>query len=216
MKLIAAVIIFSISVSLQAAVLKSPDTTSGYIARLLLNEAPFPGERGWVSEADTKAAMLQILWVLESRRTHIPPGYRQRQLAATESQDIIDLITVGGEKGQCDGFYRDSAGNPKAVPRVHKRIDYLSGIAGKGKPGRFARLLSYGQGIADAYVSGGMAAVDRFAELHNVGSTPVTGRAYSWMTNKDIYSPGGNFVKIPDSSSGALGGNRFFTLKKLK
>jgi hypothetical protein len=195
--------------------LQPADTTSGYIARLLINEAPFPGERGWLSEADTKSAMLSILYVLHNRIHTIPSGYRQEQLAAIRTKDIIDVITVGGEKGQCDGFYKDSKGNFLAVPRVHKRLNYLAEIAGKGKPGKFARLLNYAQGLGAAYVKGGIKEADHFAKLNMVGSTPVTGCAYSWMTDKDIYNPGGNFVKIPDGSKGSLGGNRFFTLKKL-
>ena len=116
----------------QALQLKPATTDAGYIARLLINEAPFPGERGWLSEDDTKATMLAILWVLHARIDHIPAGYRQEQIAAVRTRDIIDVITVGGEKGQCDGFYRDAGGTPRAVSRVHERIDYLSGIAGKG------------------------------------------------------------------------------------
>lgn len=206
----------TLPVAAQTVKLKPASTDAGYIARILINEAPFPGERGWLSEADTKATMLAILWVLQSRIDHIPAGYRQEQIAAIRTQDIIDVITVGGEKGQCDGFYRDAAGNPKAVSRVHERIDYLSKIANDGKPGKFARLLNYGQGLADAYERGGIEEADRFAALNQVGSIRVTGRAYSWMTDKDYYNPGGNFVKIPDSNEGSLGGNRFFTLKKLR
>lgn len=195
--------------------LKPADTEAGYIARLLINEAPFPGERGWVSETDTKAAMLAILWVCHSRIHHVPQGYKQAQIAAVQTDDIIDVITVGGEKGQCDGFYRDGNGHFKAVPRVHKRLDYLVGIGNKGTPGRFARLLNYGQALADSYVAEGIAGADRFARLERIRSTAVTGRAYSWMTDKDIYNPGGNFVRIPNQYQGSLGGNRFFTLKDL-
>ena len=196
--------------------LEPATTKAGYIARLLINEVPFPGERGWVSEADTKEAMHSILGVLDARLHHIPPGYRQTQIAAIQTNDIIDVITVGGERGQCDGFYRDSAGRPVAVPRVHQRIDYLMGIAEKGKPGRFAKLLNHGQGLASAYVKGGMPGADRFAGLTSIGNVPVTGRAYSWMTDRDYYNPGGNFVRITDAYQGSLGGNRFFTLRRLK
>jgi hypothetical protein len=31
------------------------------VALLLINEVPFPGERGYLSEEDTKAAMLAVL-----------------------------------------------------------------------------------------------------------------------------------------------------------
>jgi hypothetical protein len=45
--------------------------TRGYVARLLINEVPFPGERGWESEADSKDAMRQVLFVLDARLNHI-------------------------------------------------------------------------------------------------------------------------------------------------
>lgn len=186
-----------------------------YIAMLLINESPFPGERGYVSEQDTKAAMLGILWVLHSRLEHIPEGYTQRQIAAVETSDIIDVITAGGVHGQCDGFYRDDAGRPVAVPRVHERIAQLEKIASKGEPGRFARLLDYARGLASSYTADGPSGADRYAKLHKIDGIPVTGRAYSWMTDVNSYSPGGNFVKIPDEHAGAAGGNRFFTLRSL-
>jgi hypothetical protein len=89
-------------------------------------------------------------------------------------------------------------------------------IAGRGKPGRFARLINHAQGLASAYVHDGIIGADRFAQLTRIGSVPVTGGAYSWMTDRDCYRPGGNFVRIPDNHQGSLGGNRFFTLRKLK
>ncbi len=194
--------------------LKPVNTDAGYIARILLNEVPFPGEKGWVSERDSHNAMLSILWVLHGRIHHIPNGYRQVHIAAVTTDDIIDVITVGGEKGQCDGFYRDAAGTPRAVPRVHKRIDYLLNIANDGAPGRFARLILYAQGMAYSYTTAGIQGADRFANLNRIGPVNVTGRAYSWMTDQDCYHPGGGFVRIPNSSEGSLGGNRFFTLKE--
>jgi len=212
-------LLFSLGIVLPAfgeVGLQPADSVSGYIARLLINESPFPGERGWLSEDDTRGAMVSILWVLDSRIHHVPPGYTQEQIAAVRSHDIIDVITVGGEKGQCDGFYRDTSGQFRAVARVHERIDYLLTIANKGKPGRFARLINYAQHLANAYVSGGIGEADRFAGLSRIGNIPVTGRAYSWMTDQDYYHPGGNFLKIPNSADGALGGNRFFTLRRIK
>lgn len=197
-------------VSLQPA-----NTPAGYIARLLINEAPFPGESGWVSESDSKAAMLSILWVCDNRIANIPQGYRQSEIAATTTRNIIDVITVGGEKGQCDGFYRDASGAYRTVPRIRERVNYLVRIANQGSPGKFARLLQYAQGLAAAYERGGIAEAERFAGLVEIHQIPVTGRAYSWMTNSDAYHPGGNFVRIPDSDDGKLGGNRFFTLRKI-
>lgn len=192
------------------------DTVPGYIALLLINETPFPGESSWISEDDTKAGMLAILWVVHSRLEHIPAGYRQEHIASEPCADAIAVITAGGEKGQCDGFYRDDAGKFVAVPRVHERVDYLVECASKGAPGRFARLLCFARDLASAYVKGGINEADRFAALNNVNGVAVTGRAYSWMTNRDGYNPGGNFVRIPDEDQGALGGNRFFTLRKLE
>ncbi len=191
------------------------DTVAGYLALLLINETPFPGEHTWVSEADTKEAMLSILWVLENRLHHIPSGYRQEQVAADRCSTVVDVITAGGEKGQCDGFHRDGSGRPVAVPRVHERVAYLVNCANKGTPGRFARLLDFASGLATHYVEGGIAEADRFAALERVGAVSVTGRGYGWMTDRNGYNPGGNFVRIPDSDDGALGGNRFFTLRKL-
>ncbi len=192
--------------------LEPPPAAAGYLARLLINESPFPGERGFVSEEDTKATMLSILWVLHSRMNHVPPGYKQEEIAAIRSQNVIEVITA---KNQCEGFSRDAAGKPVAAPRVEARVQNLLRIANSGgKPGRFANLLNFGQGLASAYLAGGIPGADRFAGLTVVSQVAVTGRAYSWMTGQDYYSPGGNFVKIPDAQQGLLGGNRFFTLRK--
>ena len=68
--------------------------------RLLINEGPFPGERGWESEADSKDAMRQVLLVLDARLNHIPPRYTQTQIAAVKTDDIIVLMTAGGVHGQ--------------------------------------------------------------------------------------------------------------------
>ena len=214
------VLLLAVSVQVASAgpnvVLKQSSTEAGYIARLLINEVPFPGEHGWVSEENTKSAMLAILWVCHGRIHHVPDGYKQKQVAATTTQSIIDVITVGGEKGQCDGFYKDKTGSFKAVSRVHKRIDYLLSIANKGTPGRFARLLLHAQGLAAAYVASGIKGADRYAGLKTVNSVKVTGRAYGWMSDQDCYKPGGSFVKIPNANDGSLGGNRFFTLEERK
>lgn len=215
MRFIAILLGLSLTGIAHAEILKPANTKAGYIARLLVNETPFPGERGWVSEADTQAAMLSILWVLHSRVHYVPDGYRQEHIAATRTSDIIDVITVGGVHGQCDGFYRDDAGRFVSVSRVHDRIENLETIAGKGKPGRFARLLEYAQGLASSYTDDGPDGADRYARLNNIESIAVTGRAYSWMTNMGSYNPGGNFVRIPDKYDGAAGGNRFFTLRRL-
>jgi hypothetical protein len=190
-------------------------TPSGYVARLLINETPFPGERGWESEADSKAAMRQVLLVLDARLRHIPPRYTQRQIASVQTNDMIELMTAGGVHGQIDGFYRDESGRPATVPRVQTRIDYLLGIAGQGKPGTFARLLNHAQLLATSYFGGKPATPDLYLPLQAVAGQPVTGRAYSWMTDVGSFHPGGRFVRIPDDDQGGLGGNRFFTLQYL-
>ncbi|MEI7899923.1 MAG: hypothetical protein WCK89_06695 [bacterium] len=192
------------------------DTPSGYLARLLINETSFPGERAFVSEADSKSAMLAVLWVLHARIQHIPQGYRQEQVAGVRSTNIIDVITGAGGKRQCEGFYRNAAGQFVTAPRVEERVDNLLSIANRGgKPGRFAGLLNYAQGLARVYVSEGIEGADRFSGLKRVGQMEVTGRAYSWMTDVGSYHPGGNFVAIPSTQEGSLAGNRFFTLRKV-
>jgi hypothetical protein len=189
------------------------DTAPGYLALLLINETPFPGERGWESEADSKAAMSQILLVLDARLRHIPPRYTQRQVASVESDELIDIMTA---KGQVEGFFRDNAGRPSTAPRVTTRVDHLLSIASRGPPGTFARLLNHAQRLADAYVAHSPPSPDLYAALREISGQPVTGRAYSWMTDVGTFHPGGRFVRIPDDDEGGLGGNRFFTLQRLQ
>ena len=194
------------------AALEGAETKAGYLARLLINETPFPGERGYVSVEDTESAMREVLFVLHSRIKDIPAGYKQEEIAAVRTSDILDIVTA---RNQCEGFSRDAAGNRTMAPRVGERIDYLMKIANSGKaPGRFAQLINYAQSLATAYFATGPQGKDLFADLALVGGVPVTGRAYSWMTGQDMYHPGGNFVRIPESQHGLLGGNRFFTLRK--
>ena len=152
------------------------NTTSGYLARLLINEVPFPGERAYVSEAETQGGMVEILWVLHSRLRQIPAGYRQEHVAGVRSADIIDIISGTGERRQCEGFYRNASGQFVVAPRVEERLNYLLKIANSGgKPGRFADLLNFGQGLARAYVKEGIAGADRYARLTRVGQTPGHG-----------------------------------------
>lgn len=194
----------------------SPGTTSGYVAHLLVNEVPFPGERGYQSEANTKAAMEQLLMVLDRRLRSIPPGYTQQQLAATRTKDVIDIITVGGEKGQFDGFYRDASGQPAMVARVTERNANLRRIARTGQPGTFARLLDHADALASDYLARGTIPDDRHAGVASAQGNPATGGGYSWMTDEMRFHPGGNFLRIADGDQGSLGGNRFFTLRKLQ
>jgi hypothetical protein len=196
--------------------LDPPSTPSGYVALLLINEAPFPGERGYLSEKDTKAAMLSVLWVLHCRVSAIPPGYTQRQVAAVQTRSVIDVMTAGGVKGQVDGFYRGPDGNPVAVPRVHERVAYLIGLANRGQPGKTARLLVYARDLGRQYFQTGPVGEDLFADLRKIGSKAVTGHAYAWMTDARGCDPGGTFVRVPDAEQGELGGNRFYTLEMKK
>jgi len=195
----------------QAELLPASDP-SGYVARLLINEVPFPGEHGYVSEEDTMAAMRALLLVLDSRINQVPSGYHRSEVAAVDSDNVLDIITAGGERGQMDGFFY-SRGQPAMVPRVTARIESLVRISRQGSPGRFARLIDYAQRLASDYVARGVVPEpDIFAGLNYIPPLQVTGRAYGWMTDKGYYHPGGTFVKIPDDKRGRLGGNRFFTL----
>ena len=200
-------------VGAQVVRLDPPETPAGYLSLLLINEVPFPGERGYRSVADSEAAMLALLWVLHSRLGAIPPGYRQEQVAAVRARSVIDVVTA---PGQVEGFSRDAAGRPVTVPRVRERVGYLMQTANQGEPGKFARLLNRAAELARDYFRAQQpGGPDVFASLRRIGSDPVTGRGYSWMTDADSYHPGGNFVRIPDAQSGSLGGNRFFTLKQV-
>ena len=197
-----------------AVTLPAVGSIDGYICRLLINEVPFPGERGYTSEANTMLAMDALLRVLDARLKHIPPPYTQQQIAAVRTANIIDIITAGGVKGQFDGFYRDPSGTPVMVPRITQRINNLLEIAGRGQPGKFARLLEHAASLARGYTSGTLACRDPHSDVRAVNGVPATGRAYAWMTDEPQYNPGGNFLRIPDDQAGSLGGNRFFTLRK--
>ena len=206
----------TLPVAAQFAKVEPATSTNGYIARLLINEVPFPGDHAYESQTDSQACMYQILWVLHSRIYLIPPRYKQKWVSGVSSTDILDIITGTGGRRQCEGFYRDDQGNFITDPRVEVRLNRLLKIANSGgKPGRFAALINYAQGLATAYYVGGIEGADRFAGLTNIDSVAVTGHAYSWMTDIDDYHPGGNFVYIPTENDGSLGGNRFFTLRKI-
>lgn len=196
------------------AVLPAATTSEGYVCRLLINEVPFPGEKGYRSEADTITAMNSLLHVLDSRLRYVPPPYSQQNIAAVTTRNIVDIITAGGTRGQFDGFFRDATGQPAMAPRVTERISNLLSIASQGQPGRFLRLLRHAVTIATDYTQGQFAEINLHAGLQQVGPLPVTGRAYSWMTDEARFRPGGNFVRIPDQDFGVLGGNRFFTLRR--
>jgi hypothetical protein len=151
---------------------------------------------------------------LDARLRHIPAGYTQQQVAAVRTRDIVDIITAGGEKGQFDGFYRDASGAPRMVPRVTERVNNLLSIAGRGQPGKFARLLDHAAAVARGYTAGSLVCQDPHEAVRGVKGVSATGRAYAWMTDEPQYNPGGNFLRIPDEQNGSLGGNRFFTLRK--
>jgi hypothetical protein len=200
----------------QGATVTLPPATNaaGYVCRLIINEVPFPGEKGYRSEADTLTAMNSLLHVLDSRLQHVPPPYTQQNVAAVTTRNIVDIITAGGTRGQFEGFHRDTAGHPAMAPRVTARINNLLTISRQGQPGKFTRLLNHAVNISTNYMQGKFAEANVHATLQEVGALPVTGRAYSWMTDETRFRPGGNFVRIPDRNFGALGGNRFFTLRK--
>lgn len=69
------------------------------------------------------------------------------------------------------------------------------------------------QALADDLVAN--APSDGYAALREIDRVPVTGSAYGSMTDREIFRPGGNFVRIGDQWRGGLGGNRFFTLRRL-
>lgn len=190
------------------------ETPSGYIALLLINEVPFPGDTAYVSERNSKHAMVEILAVLENRLHAIPRPYTQREVAGIRTRNILDIITAGGVAGQVQGFYKNDRGQYVVVPRVIRRVEYLLTIANQGARGIFARLIDFAVSTADDYLSRRSTVDDLFASIHRIRRVPVTGRAYAWMTNLHHINPGGDFIVIPPDEQGTLGGNRFFTLRK--
>jgi len=195
--------------------LPSPQTSTGFVAHLLVNETPFPGEKNYRSEEDTMRAMDSVLNVLVARLVHVPPPYRQSDVATVTTTRIVDVIAAGGVRGQVDGFYRDQSGTLRTVSRVTDRVSHLENIANQGAPGRFARLLNYATSLSARYNNQSVVPKDLFVPLSPIDGIPVTGRAYSWMTDQPVFHPGGNYMRIPNAQHGSLGGNRFFTLRVL-
>ncbi len=188
---------------------------AGYLGALLVNEVAFPGERGYVSEANTKRAMENILLVLDARIRHVPVPYERVHIAQTSSDRLLDVMTAGGVQGQVEGFYRDTSGAAVVSSRIEKRLGYLFKIANDGAPGRFARLLNHASALSSGYIAHLHEPQNLYLHLRSVHGIPVTGRAYSWMTDRHYFHSGGNFVRIPNDLNGSLSGNRFFTLKDL-
>lgn len=193
----------------------SYSSEAGYLATLLVNEVAFPGERGYVSEANTKRAMESILLVLDARMRFVPSPYKRVEIAQTSSAKLLDVMTAGGVHGQVEGFYRDGTGAAVVSARIEKRLDYLFKIANEGAPGRFASLLNHAGSLSSQYLAYLNRPENIYLHLRVIYGTPVTGRAYSWMTDRHYFHSGGNFVRIPNDMRGALSGNRFFTLKDL-
>jgi hypothetical protein len=74
------------------ATIAAPGTASGYLARLLINENPFPGERGYVSVEDSKAGMRQVLWALHSRMHDIPPVPPPKNAVSVARERLAGLL----------------------------------------------------------------------------------------------------------------------------
>lgn len=195
--------------------LPSKETPSGYIALLLINEVPFPGDSTYISERNSKQAMTAIFAVLVNRLQHVPHPYTQDEVAGIRTRSILDIITVGGVGGQVEGFYKNDRGEYVVLPRVSRRVEHLLAIANQGTPGTFARLVEFAATVPKDYFEKNSSVEDMYANLRTVRQVPVTGRAYAWMTNIHHLNPGGNFIVVPTQDQGTLGGNRFFTLRKL-
>jgi len=192
--------------------LEPADLPIGYVTRLLINEVAFPGEPLYKSEEDSKQAMFEILWVLDNRAHHPPPGYTEWLIARTSYKNIIDVITA---PNQVEDFYRGPKGQLLTAWRVIARVDYLTRLANEGPMGTFGRLLNYAQDLSQSYFENRQKGTDLFASLSHVYSIPVTGRGYAWMTENSPFQPDGNFLAIPRNIKGAAGGNQFYTLRKV-
>ncbi len=185
-----------------------------YLAALLINEIPFPGEPAFKNADDSKAAMQAILWTLQHRRTSPPKGYTRQQVAATASTNLVDIITAFN---QVEGFYKTATARHTVKPRVKERVAYLRLLARRADTPTIAELFDYAHAVALDYIqSDALPFDDPFLTLTNLppDAVEVTGSSYGWMTDDPVFHPGGNFVRIPDDCGGALGGNRFFTLRK--
>ena len=64
-------------------------TCDGYIALLLINEVPFPGEGRYKSMEEIKLAMVSILAVLDNRLKKFLPATRKNKL-----QQLLQMILL--------------------------------------------------------------------------------------------------------------------------
>ena len=118
---------------------------------------------------------------------------------------------------QMEGFFKDDGDRHTFAPRVAERMDYLRRLALRDNTPTISNLLAFAEAAALDYAEGKpLSFPDPFAALTNLppDSVEVTGMAYGWMTDDPVFHPGGNYVRIPDEFGGALGGNRFYTLRK--
>ena len=183
-----------------------------YLAALLINEVPFPGEPAFKNADDSKDAMRAILWTLHNRRAAPPPGYTRWHIAATPSDNLVDVITAFN---QMDGFYVARNNRHTYAPRVGERIGYLRRLAQRDDTPTISTLLEFAETAALNYAQEKpLPFPDPFAKLTMIDEVEVTGSAYGWMMDDLQFHPGGNYVRIPDEHGGGLGGNRFFTLRK--
>ena len=185
-----------------AVSLPSPQTEIGFIAHLLINEAPFPGERAYVSEADTMQTMDSILNVLVARLAYVPVPYRQTRCR-------------GGHHRQYSRHHHRGRG-PRTGRRILPRLQWTPDggqpcdrahrqpheIANTGQPGRFARLLDHAVSVSSDYARRSTIPYDPYARLTVVDGIPVTGRAFSWMTDQSFYHPGRQFCPYSRRQSG--------------
>jgi hypothetical protein len=149
-----------------------------YLAALLINEVPFPGEPAFKSADDSKAAMRAILWTIQCRRAEIPEGYTRQQIAATSSTNLVDIITAFN---QMDGFFKTRTDRHTFAPRVAERITYLRLLGQRDDTPTISELLDFAHSNALHYAAGNpLLHPNPFVALTNLppDAIEVTGSPY--------------------------------------
>jgi hypothetical protein len=111
--------------------LPAANSVEGYLCRLLINEVPFPGERGYTSEADTMLAMEGCCACSMRASSTSRRGIRSSRSPRCARQHHRHHHGRRRE-GAVRRLLPRRSGTPVMVPRITQRIDNLLEISGAG------------------------------------------------------------------------------------
>jgi len=177
--------------------LPDKDTDEGLLARLLIAESLTPNRAQYDADS-VKKGMRAMKAAVDNRLKNKPA-----QFGAPNAKNYVDIV---GAAGQFAGFSKN-AGKIVISSEVQARIDDVLKKANSGKPGKYAAFVENSIAVAKNPVD------DPFKDVKKIGTVEVLGGSFGWRP-VDKGSPGGNFLAIPASQGGIVGGNQFYSVKK--